>query len=145
MRKKMSDRVKTLLQQINFIETDMDVQKQILVSIPSADRAEIEKTIKKIADQKKLIDDLRLKIKEADENEYNQLIAIERAADQFKQIAKTKKFVLVNTLNDTGECYITLTDGTRLDCLVAAKEENGNWTILTLDGETKEYPAGIIQ
>jgi len=31
-------------------------------------------------------------------------------------------------------------DGTRQDCLVAAKEENGNWTVLTIDEETKEYP-----
>ena len=141
----MSDRVKTLLQQINFIETDMDMQKQILVSIPSDNKSEIERVIRKIAELKKQINDLRMRIKEADEDEYNKLIAIERAADQFKQIAKTKKFTMVNTLNETGECYITLTDGTRMNCLVAAKEENGNWTIMTLEGETKEYPAGIVR
>jgi hypothetical protein len=141
----MSDRVKTLLQQINFIEIDMDMQKQILVSIPSDAKAEIEATILKIAEMKKQVEELRNRIKEADEDEYNKMVAIERAADEFKRIAKTKKFTLVNTLNESGECYITLTDGTRLDCLVAAREENGNWTILTLDGETKEYPAGIIR
>jgi hypothetical protein len=141
----MSDRVKTLLQQINFIEIDMDMQKQILVSIPSDNKAEIEATILKIAEMKKQVEELRNRIKEADEDEYNKMVAIERAADEFKRIAKTKKFTLVNTLNESGECYITLTDGTRLDCLVAAREENGNWTILTLDGETKEYPAGIIR
>ncbi len=141
----MSDRVKTLLQQINFIEIDMDMQKQILVSIPSDAKADIEATILKIAEMKKQVEELRNRIKEADEDEYNKMVAIERAADEFKRIAKTKKFTLVNTLNESGECYITLTDGTRLDCLVAAREENGNWTILTLDGETKEYPAGIIR
>ncbi len=141
----MSDRVKTLLQQINFIEIDMDMQKQILVSIPSDAKAEIEATILKIAEMKKQVEELRNRIKEADEDEYNKMVAIERAADEFKRIAKTKKFTVVNTLNESGECYITLTDGTRLDCLVAAREENGNWTILTLDGETKEYPAGIIR
>ncbi len=141
----MSDRVKTLLQQINFIEIDMDMQKQILVSIPSDAKAEIEATILKIAEMKKQVEELRNRIKEADEDEYNKMVAIERAADEFKRIAKTKKFTLVNTLNESGECYITLTDGTRMDCLVAAREENGNWTILTLDGETKEYPAGIIR
>ena len=31
----MSAEVKTLLQKINFIETDMEVHKQILLSIPS--------------------------------------------------------------------------------------------------------------
>ena len=141
----MSDRVKTLLQQINFIESDMEVQKQILVSIPSDNKGEMEKVINKLADQKRQINELRLRIKDADEDEYNKLIAIERAAEQFRKIAKTKKFAQVNTLNETGECYITLTDGTRIDCLVAAKEENGNWTIMTPDGETKEYPAGIIK
>jgi L-fucose mutarotase/ribose pyranase (RbsD/FucU family) len=141
----MSDRVKTLLQQINFIEIDMDMQKQILVSIPSDAKADIEATILKIAEMKKQVEELRNRIKEADEDEYNKMVAIERAADEFKRIAKTKKFTVVNTLNESGECYITLTDGTRLDCLVAAREENGNWTILTLDGETKEYPAGIIR
>ena len=86
-----------------------------------------------------------MQIKEIDEDEYNNIIAIEQAAKAFRQIAKTKKFILVNTLNETGECYITLTDGSRLDCLVAAKEENGNWTIMTIDGETKEYPKGIVK
>jgi len=32
-----------------------------------------------------------------------------------------------------------------MDCLVTAKEENGNWTVLTLDGETREYPGGLIK
>ncbi|MCF6249592.1 MAG: hypothetical protein L3J69_19880 [Desulfobacula sp.] len=141
----MSDNAKTLLQQINFIEADMDLHKQILLSMPSENKADIEVVIKKIADQKKQINDLRLQIKEIDVDEYNNIIAIERAAETFRQIAKTKKFVLVNTLNETGECYITLTDGSRLDCLVAAKEENGNWTIMTVDGETKEYPSGIVK
>ena len=141
----MSDNVKTLLQQINFIEADMELHKQILQSTPPENKTEIERVIKKIADQKKQINDLRMQIKEIDEDEYNNIIAIERAAEAFRQIAKTKKFVLVNTLNETGECYITLTDGSRIDCLVAAKEENGNWIIMTLAGETKEYPSGIVK
>ncbi len=141
----MSNQVKGLLQKINFIETDMDLHKQILVSIPSDNKAEIEKVIGTIADQKKEIENLRQEIKLIDENEYNRIIAIEQAAKNFKEISINKKYIQVNTLNETGECYITLNDGTRLDCLVAAKEENGNWTILTLDGETKEYPSGIVK
>lgn len=141
----MSDQVKTLLQKINFIETDMDLHKQILMSIPPENKAEMEKVISTIAGQKKQIEDLRMKIKSIDEDEYNKIVAIEQAVEQFRVLAKTKKFTQVNTLNETGECYITLTDGTRLDCLVAAREESGNWTIMTLDGETKEYPGGIVQ
>jgi hypothetical protein len=141
----MTETVKGLLQKINFIETDMDLHKQILVSIPSDDKTEIERIIKQIASQKGQIEDLRLRIKDLDEDEYNKIIAIEKGVHDFKQISRDKKYILVNNLNESGECYITLNDGTRLSCLVAAKEENGNWTILTLAGETKEYPGGLVK
>jgi len=141
----MSAIIKGLLQKINFIETDMDLHKQILLSIPSDNKSEIEKVIKKIADQKKQINELRLEIKKNDEDEYNKILAFENAAEAFQQLSKNKKFVKVNTLNETGACFITLNDGTRLDCLVAAKEGNGNWTVLTLAGETKEYPGGLVK
>lgn len=141
----MKVKVKELLQKINFIETDMELQKQILVSIPSDQKAEMEKTIALIADQKKQINDLRQEIKAVDEDEYNRIIAMEKAAESFKKISKDKNYVLVNTLNESGECFITLNDGTRLDCLVAAQEENGNWTVLTFDGETKQYPKGLVK
>ena len=141
----MSENIKGLLQKINFIETDMELHKQILVSIPSEDKSEIKNIISKIADQKNQIQELRQQIKKIDEDEYNKIIAIEKAAQVFRQIARDKKFVQVNTLNESGVCFITFNDGTRLDCLVTAKEENGNWTVLTLDGETKEYPRGIIK
>ncbi|CCK81941.1 hypothetical protein [Desulfobacula toluolica] len=141
----MSSKIKGLLQKINFIEADMELHKQILVSIPSDNKTEIKNVINKIADQKKQINDLRLEIKKIDEGEYNKILAIEKAAQTFRQIAKDKKFVRVNTLNETGECFITFNDGTRLDCLVTAKEENGNWTVLTMEGETKEYPGGFIK
>lgn len=140
-----SKEVKGLLQKINFIETDMDLHKQILASIPSKDRDQMEEVIKKIAEMKKQISDLRMEIKQVDEAEYNKIIAIEQATRAFQQIAADKKFVQVNTLNETGECFITLNDNSRIECLVAAKEENGNWTVLTLDGETKEYPGGFVK
>ena len=141
----MSAKIKGILQKINFIETDMELHKQILVSVPADDKTEMETIISKIADQKQQINELRQQIKTIDEDEYNKIIAIERAAETFRQISKDKKFVQVNTLNESGVCFITFNDGTRLDCLVTAKEENGNWTVLTLEGETKEYPGGFIQ
>lgn len=137
--------VKGLLQKINFIETDMDLQRQILLSIPSKEKDQMEEVVQKIADQKKQIQDLRMEIKRVDEDEYNRIIAIERAAETFRNLAADKKFVQVNNLNESGECFITLNDDTRIDCLVAAKEENGNWTVLTLDGETKEFPGGFVK
>ena len=141
----MPSKIKGILQKINFIETDMELHKQILISIPSDNTAEIKTIVQKIADQKNQINGLRLEIKGLDEDEYNKIIAIEQAAETFRQIARDKKYVQVNTLNDTGDCFITFNDDTRLDCLVAAKEENGNWTVLTLAGETKEYPAGFVK
>jgi len=141
----MSTGIKGLLQKINFIETDMELHKQILVSIPSDNQTEIQTTISRIADKKQQIIELRQQIKKIDEDEYNKIIAIEKAVDIFRQIAKDKKFVQVNTLNESGVCFIKFNDGTRLDCLVTAKEENGNWIVLTLEGETKEYPKGLIQ
>ncbi len=141
----MSNQVKGLLQKINFIETDMDLHRQILVSIPSDNKIEIEKVIGKIADQKKEIESLRQEIKLIDEDEYNRIIAIEQATKKFKEISLNKKYIQVNTLNETGECFITLNEGTRVDCLVAAKEENGNWTLLTLDGDIKEFPGGLVK
>jgi TolA-binding protein len=141
----MSAKIKGLLQKINFIETDMELHKQILASIPSDDKKQITTTITKIADLKQQINELRQQIKQIDEDEYNKIIIIEKAAQTFRKIAKDKKFVQVNTLNESGVCFITFNDGTRLECLVTAKEENGNWTVLTLEGETKEYPVGLIQ
>lgn len=140
-----SAKIKGLLQRINFIEADMDIQKQILVSIPLANKKDIEDVIHKIADRKADIDILRLEIKKTDEEEYNRIIAIEEAAETFRRISRDKTFVFVNTLNESGICFITLNDGTRLDCLVTAKEENGNWTVLTLEGETKQYPSGLVK
>ncbi|WP_022665147.1 hypothetical protein [Desulfospira joergensenii] len=141
----MNNRVKGILQKINFIETDMELHKQILVSIPSDQKEEIEKTVAVIAGMKNQIHELRQEIRAIDETEYNRIIAIERAAENFKLLARDKKFIRVNTLNETGECFVTLNDGTRLDCLVAAQEENGNWTLLTLEGETREFPSGLIK
>ncbi len=137
--------VKGLLQKINFIEADMELHKQILFSIPSENKTEMEKVVSTIADLKNQIRDLRDQIKEMDEDEYNKIIAIEQAAETFRKIAMDKKFVQVNTLNEDRQCFITFNDGTRQDCLVAAKEENGNWTVLTIEGKTKEYPGGLVQ
>ena len=141
----MSAKVKELLQKINFVETDMEMQKQILFSIPTDNKSEIEKLINKIADLKKQIADLRQEIKNIDENEYDKIIAIENGTKKFQALSKDKKFVHVNTLNESGECFITLNDGTCINCLVAAKEENGNFTILTLEGEAMEFPKGIVK
>jgi len=141
----MKERVKGLLQKINFIETDMELQKQILFSIPPEQKGEMEKIMDVIASQKQQIQELREMIKEIDPEEYNRIITLEQGTQKFRELSKDKKFETVHTLNETGECFITLNDGTRLDCLVAAKDDTGNWTVLTLEGEALEYPGGLIR
>ena len=73
----MSSRTKEILQKINFIEADMELHKQILVSIPSDNKAQMEEIIEKISDLKKQINDLRQEIKKTDKDEYDKIIAIE--------------------------------------------------------------------
>ena len=141
----MKERVKGLLQKINFIETDMELQKQILFSIPSDQKDEMKKVMDVIASQKQQINELRQAIKEIDEDEYNRIITLEEATAKFRKLSQDKKFVKVHTLNEDGQCSVTLNDGTKIDCLVAAKDDEGNWTVLTIDAETREYPGGLIR
>jgi Fe2+ transport system protein B len=141
----MKERVKGLLQKINFIDTDMELQKQILFSIPPDQKDEIKKVLDVIASQKQQINELRQAIKEIDEDEYNRIITMEEATAKFRKLSQDKKFVKVHTLNEEGQCSVTLNDGTKIDCLVAAKDDEGNWTVLTIDAETREYPGGLIQ
>jgi hypothetical protein len=60
-------------------------------------------------------------------------------------MAQDKQFDRVDTPDDSGACKITLSDGTDVDCLVAAREENGDWMILTRDGEVKQFPKGLVK
>lgn len=137
----MSSTVKTLLQQINFIETDMELHKQILFTVPAEDTAQIESVVKKIAAFKSQVAQLRQEIKAIDENEYDRIIQIETATLAFRQMAEDKEFSRVLTLNESGRCRLSLMDGTGVDCLVAAMEANGDWSVLTVDGEVKVIEA----
>ena len=141
----MKQKVRALLQKINYIEMDMDLQRQILRSIPSKDRDDMEAVIKKIAEMKQQILDLREEIRNTDPEEYQRIIDMEQATERFKALAMEKRFVQVKTPDETGICFVTLNDGSRLDCLVAAKDEDGHWTLLTLDGEIKAYPCGLVR
>lgn len=141
----MSATVEDLIKKINYIETDMELHKQILSAIPSDDKAEMEKVITMIAGQKRQIQELREQIKAVDESAYKRILAIERGTMEFRALARTRKFSQVKTPDESGACFVTLADGSRLDCLVAAREEGGNWTLMTLEGEIKEFPEGLIQ
>ena len=140
----MKEKVRALLSKINYIETDMELQKQILRSIPTARKDEMEEVVVKIAGMKQQILDLRQEIRETDQEEYNRIVFMEQAAERFKDLAREKKFVQVRSADDKGLCSIALNDGSKITCLVAAQDEGGNWTLLDLDGEIKEYPGGLV-
>ena len=141
----MSSTVKGILQKINFIEKDMELHKQILFSIEADDKDQIERVIKQIADFKAQIEELRLKIKEVDESEYYRIIRIEAGTLTFRKLSENKSFKAVNTLNDSGQCRVTLSSGETLECLVAAQEESGDWCVLTVDGDVRELGASEVQ
>ncbi len=135
----MTQNVQNILKKITFIETDLELQKQILFSIPTEQTDDMETQVKKIAGLKDEINGLREQIKTIAPDEYAKIIAFEKAADQFKEISKNKKFTAVTTLSQEDECTLTLTDDTTIACIVKAQDENGHWTVFTLDGDVLQY------
>jgi hypothetical protein len=141
----MHSHVENLLKKISYIETDMELHKHILFSIPSDQKAEMEKVMQTISEQKQQIQNLRREIKRLDPAAFDRIIAIEQGTEMFKTLAQDKQFERVDTPDDSGACKITLSDGTDVDCLVAAREKNGDWMILTRDGEVKQFPKGRVK
>lgn len=134
----MGQKVQDILKKINYIEADMEIQKQIIFSIPSADTDEMEKTLKIIADKKAMIADLREQIKAIDPEEFNRILVFEKASEQFRQLTTEKKFIEITTLSEEKQCSIQPKKGKTIDCIVKATDEAGNFTVITLDGEIIE-------
>lgn len=136
--------VQDLLKRINFIEADIDIQKQILFATPSDQRAEMEKTIVIIAEKKKEIEILRQQIREIAPEEYDRILAFEAAVAQFKQLAAERKFTTISGRNPGENCVLALYDGTEVECLVKACDERGDWTIITLDGSVQHFAKMMV-
>ena len=141
----MHPHVENLLKKISFIETDMELHRQILVTIPSDKKDDLEQVMQTIADKKQEIQELRREIKRLDHTAYDRILAIEKGTEQFKIMAQDRRFDRVDTPDESGTCTITLIDGTDVDCLVAAREENGDWMILTLEGKIKQFPHVLVK
>jgi hypothetical protein len=141
----MHPHVENVLKKISLVEMDMELHKQILFSIPSDQEDQMEQVIKTIAEHKQQIQELRGEIKRLDPTAYDRIIAIEKGTETFKTMAQNRQFDRVDTPDDSGNCKITLIDGTEVDCLVAAREENGDWMILSRDGEVKQFPHGRVK
>ena len=136
----MSDRmIQQILQKINYLEAEIDIQKQILFSIPSANTEEIESTLRVIAARKSDIENLRRQINDLDPEEFARIVAFEEASARFMAIGAENTFTDLFYKQAGHECTLRLADGTIIDCLVKARDEKGGWTSLTNDGEVLRF------
>lgn len=140
----MSISTQDLLKKINYIEADIEIHKQILFSIPSDNRQEIEKILKVIAGKKEEINQLRQEIKKIDPEEDKWITVFEKAVNDFKRIASEKKFQSIVSRNVDEACSLSLTEKTELECLIKACDANGDWTIITLEGEIKYFEKDAV-
>ncbi len=140
----MSQATQNLLKKINYIEADIEIHKQILFSISSDNRQEIENTLRVIAGKKEEISELREEIKKIDPEEFDRILVFEKAINDFKKIAAEKKFQSIVSRNTDRECTLFLANKTEIDCLIKACDENGNYTIITLDGEIEYFAADDV-
>ncbi|SDP55912.1 hypothetical protein [Desulforhopalus singaporensis] len=129
-----------LLKRINYLEADIEIQKQILFSIPSDQKDEMEKTITIISQKNQEIARLREEIKTVDPEEYQRIVSFEEAINLFKQIASENAFETIVHKNIGEQCFLDLADGKKIDCLIKASDKNANWTVITPDGQLKQYP-----
>ncbi len=127
--------VQNLLKKINYIEAEVEIQKQILFSIPSEQEDEIKHVLVKIADAKEQITLLREEIKSISPREYQKIIDIEKGVAKFQEIAATKKFSAVENMTAGTDCTVKCVDERNISCLIKAYEENGDLTILSTKGE----------
>ncbi len=140
----MSKSTQDLLKKINYIEADIEIHKQILFSIPSDNKQEIENTLKVIAAKKEDINQLRDEIKKIDPEEYKWIVVFEKAVNDFKKIASEKKFQSIISRNVNENCSLLMADDSEIECLIKACDENGNWTIITLAGEINYFEKEIV-
>ena len=128
-----------LLRKINFIEVDVEIQKQILFSIPSDQTDEMEKTITLIAEKTKEIGALREEIRTIDPEEYQRIAVFEKAITTFRELASKTEFQSIVSREIGGECVLDVKDSANIECLIKACDAKEDWTIITLDGEIQQY------
>ncbi len=130
----MTTSIQGIFKKISYIEAEVEIQKQILHSIPTNDTEQIEKVLKTIAAAKKEIFNLRSEIKKIDPEEYGKLTRIEDSVTEFKKINSEKKFSTIQSITYDEKCSLACRDGREIQCLIKACDENGDWTIITTDG-----------
>lgn len=134
-------KTESLLKKINYLEADVEIQKQILFSIPSAQKEELEEIVSRIADKKEEIELLRQELRDHDPKEYDRIIIFEKAVVEFKKIASETPFQTIINRSINEQCTLLLKDGVGVECLVKACDDKNNWTVITVEGEVKQYEA----
>ncbi|MFV0438360.1 MAG: hypothetical protein ACK5PS_13345 [Desulfopila sp.] len=141
MRSKAEHKVEQVLQKIHFIERDIELHRNILMSVADDDRKEMERVIGEIARMKGRVEELKGSIAELDPEVHGQVLQLEEGTRKFQQLARERAFQMVFTLDQLGECVINLVDGSQVECLVKAVDERGAWVGLTHHGEVVEFSA----
>ncbi len=137
-------KVQDLLKKINYIEADIEIHKQILFSLPSDQQAEMEKTVAIIAAKRAEIETLRQEIRSIDPAEFERIVIFEKAINEFKRLATTRQFTSITGKNINESCQLALKNLPAVECLIKACDVDGNWTIITLDGEICHYEQAVV-
>lgn len=140
----MTPKAQDILKKINYIEADMAIQRQILHSIPSGDVQEMEKVMRKMAEQKAHIAELRQEIQQVDPETHQRIVAFEKGTKAFRRMAAEKQFKQVISHDGRGPLVLALKNGTRVECLVKAVDNAGAWTLMTLEGDLETYEASQV-
>jgi hypothetical protein len=133
-----------LLKKINYIEADVEIHKQILFSLPADQAAEMEKIVRIIAGKRQEIEALRQQIRASDPEEFARILILEKAVADFKQLAATRQFSTITGRNINEPCLLTLNNEDAVECLLKACDADGNWTIITLEGQIRHYPQNAV-
>jgi hypothetical protein len=135
----MNQRVQDLLKKITYIEADIEIQKQILFSIPLDKQKEMEQVITVIATKKNEIKALRLELQSISPEEHQNIMTLENAVAAFKKIASEKKFTSIDIMKINEEFCLHLKNQPKIHCLVKACDEEGGWTIISIDGVIQHF------
>ncbi len=140
----MTKSIQNLLKKVSYLEAEIEIQKQILYSIPTSERVELEKVLKTIAKTKDEIKKLRLEMQSVDPAEFEKICRIEESVAVFQKMNTEKEFATIESMTNNEKCSLTCRDGRVIQCLVKACDKNGDWTIISTEGALIKLPASDV-
>ncbi len=141
----MKTQTQNILRKINYLEVEIEIQKQILHSIPSGNTSEIENVIKKISSIKNDIEVQRQEIHKIDPVEYGRIIKLEHAVASVKKMASEEEFASIEGMDGQNTCHIHLKDSQKIQCLIKAIQKDGTHIIITMDGDVEKYSKDMVE